>query len=92
MNYLLFVLKSAYKEFEERVGQTALPKGAKTELVLNAIRRATGAFRVAEVQRQCPGVSADLIRQVLKKLRAARKVKCLGRGQNAEWERTGKWK
>jgi Fic family protein len=92
VNYLLFILKSAYKEFEERVGQTASPKGAKTELVTAAIRRATGAFRVADVHSRCPGVSVDLIRQVLKNLRATRKVKCLGRGQNAEWERTGKWK
>ncbi|MGH7846616.1 MAG: Fic family protein [Candidatus Binatia bacterium] len=51
VNYLLFILKSAYKEFEERVGQTASPKGAKTELVLNAIRRETGEFRLADIER-----------------------------------------
>ena len=92
VNYLLFVLKSAYKEFEERVGQTASPRGAKTELVTAAIHRFTGSFRVSDVQRECPGVSVDLIRQVLKNLRSGGRVKCLGRGQNAKWERTGKWK
>jgi hypothetical protein len=34
----------------------------------------------------------DLIRSVLKNLRSYRKVKCLGRGQNAEWAKTAKWK
>ena len=92
MNYLLFILKSAYKEFEERVGQTASPKGAKTELVTAAIRRFAGPFRVSDVQRECAGVSVDLIRQVLKNLRSRGRVKCLGRGQSAAWQRTAKWK
>jgi hypothetical protein len=34
----------------------------------------------------------DLIRSVLKNLRSSGKVKCLGRGQSAEWEKTAKWK
>ena len=92
VNYLLYILKSAYKEFEERVGQTASPKGAKTELIISAVGRSTGPFRVADIQRECPGVSVDLIRQVLKNLRGGRRVECLGRGQNAEWQKTGKWK
>jgi len=91
VNYLLFILKTAYREFEERVGQIASPRGAKTELVVAAIERASGVFRVADLQRSCPGVGLDLIRSVLKKLRAAGKVECLGRGQNAQWRRKGKW-
>lgn len=92
VNYLLFILKSAYKEFEERVGQTASPKGAKTELVTTAIRRFAGPFRISDIQRDCPGVSVDLIRRVLKNSRSVGRVKCLGRGQSAEWQRTAKWK
>jgi fido (protein-threonine AMPylation protein) len=91
VNYVLFILKTAYREFEERVGQTASPKGAKTALVTSVIVRVAGPFRVADIQRECPGVSVDLIRQVLKKLRSAGQVKCLGRGQNAEWQKTNKW-
>ena len=91
-NYLLFILKNGYREFEERVGQTASPKGAKTEIVTSVIRRFAGSFRVANIQRECPGVSVDLIRRVLKNLRAAGRVRCLGRGQSAEWQRTAKWK
>jgi len=89
VGYLLYILKSAYREFEERVGQVASPRGAKTELVLAAIERQAGAFRVADLQKECPGVSIDLIRGVLKKLRAAGKAECLGRGQSAQWSKAG---
>ena len=88
---MLFVLKTAYKEFEERLGQTAAPRGEKTELVIRTILNAQGTFRVADLQRQCPGVSVDLIRATLKKLRAAGRVECLGRGQSAEWKRKARW-
>ena len=90
INYVLFILKSVYREFEERVGQLRSPKGAKTELITTAIERAIGPFRVADIQRECPGVSVDMIRQVLKNLRKAGQVECLGRGQNAQWQKTKK--
>lgn len=90
VNFLLYILKHAYREFEERIGQTASPKGAKTELVLAAIRRMRGPFRIADIQKECPGVGLDWIRVFLKKLRTAGFVECLGRGQRAQWRRTGK--
>ena len=92
INYTLYTLKTAYREFEERVGQIASPKGAKTELVTTAIRRHLAPFRISDIQKECPGVSLFLIRSVLKNLRSSGKVKCLGRGQSAEWEKTARWK
>jgi len=92
VNYILYILKTAYREFEERVGQITSPKGAKTELVMSIIRRHLSPFRISDIQKECPGVSLDLIRLVLKNLRSSGKVKCLGRGQSAEWEKTAKWK
>ena len=92
VNFVLYTLKTAYREFEERVGQIASPRGAKTELVISVIGRHPGPFRISDIQKECPGVSVDLIRSVLKNLRSSGKVKCLGRGQNAEWEKTTKWK
>ena len=92
INYLLYILKTAYQEFESRVGQMKSPRGAKTELVIGVIDRAGSAFRVSDLQKECPGVSVDLIRQLLKRLRASGRVQCLGRGQNAEWKKTRKWR
>jgi Fic family protein len=89
VNYLLFILKHAYREFEERVGQLSSPRGSKTEMIISAIDRSVGSFRVADIQRQCPGVSLDMIRKVLKDLRP--QVECLGRGKDARWEKTAKW-
>lgn len=89
INYLLFILKQAYKQFEERAGQLSSPRGSKTEMIISAIDRSVVPFRVADIQRQCPGVSLDLIRKVLKDLRP--QVECLGRGKDAKWEKTAKW-
>lgn len=91
INYVLYTLKTAYREFEERVGQLRSPKGAKTEIIITAIERTFEPFRITDIQRECPGVSVDMIRQVLKKLRKTGQVECLGRGQNARWQKTGKW-
>ena len=87
INFCLYTLVDAYREFERRAGETASPKGAKTELILQAVRTITSPFRLAELQRTCPGVSIDLIRRVLKRLRGEGKVECLGRGQQAQWRR-----
>ncbi|HJT21807.1 MAG TPA: hypothetical protein VJ746_15125 [Nitrospira sp.] len=57
----------------------------------SAIRRSIGNFRIADIQRKCAGVSLGLIRQVLKTLRKAQRIECLGRGQSAEWRWTGRW-
>jgi Fic family protein len=90
INYLLFTFKQAYTEFEERLGQIKSPRGSKTELVIRAIQRQPGAFRVSDVQRDCPNVSIDMIRRVMKELRKTGAVKCLGLGPAAQWQRTGK--
>jgi Fic family protein len=87
INYLLFILKSCYREFEARLGQIKSPRGAKTELITMAVERTAGPFRISDIQRECPGVSVDMIRRVLKALRADGGVECLGRGQNAQWQK-----
>lgn len=92
IGYLLHILKLAYQEFEERIGEIPAPRGSKTALVTAAINRQTSPFRIADLQQACPGVSIDLIRRVLKILREERRVKCLGRGQNAQWSRVGRSK
>ena len=90
VNYILHVLKTAYREFEDRLGQVASRRGEKTELVRRAVAGKTQPFRIADLQKDCPGVSMDMIRHVLKALRAQGKVECLGRGQGARWRQTAK--
>ncbi len=91
INYLLFIIKTAYKEFEECLGRVGTARGEKTELVLRTIDRFPGGFRVADIQKQCSGVSVDMIRRVLKNLRVKKQVECLGRGQTAQWRKAKKW-
>jgi Fic family protein len=91
INFILFIIKAAYKEFEERLGQLAGPKGEKKNLVLKAIDKADGTFKISDLRNACPSVSVDMIRLVLKDLRANKQVECLGRGQSAEWQKTGTW-
>jgi Fic family protein len=89
INYVLFILKTAYKEFEERVGQVKSPRGAKTSLVEAAINSFAGDFTLADLERACPGVSRDMVRRVLRDLQKAGQVECLGRGPGAPWQRRG---
>ena len=90
LNYVLYILKTAYREFEDCLGQTRAPRGEKSEVVVNAIHRAAGDFSIADLQRECPGVSVDMIRHVLKGLRRKEVVECFGRGRGARWRRREK--
>lgn len=89
LNFLLFILKQACKEFEQRVGQLKSPRGEKTALVEEAIARQTGLFSLSDLQSACPSVSVDLIRSVLKRLKGA-SIECLGRGHTAKWRKKTK--
>lgn len=88
IHFILYILRSAYREFEERLSKVQSPKGEKTSLIRQAVDQAEGAFSVSDLQRRFPNVSVDMIRRVLKNLRADGKVECLGRGQNAKWRKT----
>ena len=89
INFVLYTLKTAYREFEERVGQIKGPRGSKTELVETAIRMFSKPFMVSDLERSCPGVSRDMIRKVLRDLQKSGQVECLGRGPGAPWRRKG---
>jgi Fic family protein len=89
MNYILFILKTAYREFEERVGQIKSPRGAKTDLVDAAIKGFSREFSLNDLEKACPGVSRDMIRRVLRDLQKGKKVECLGRGPGALWRKKG---
>jgi Fic family protein len=88
-SYFVGILRSAYREFEERVGTVRAPRGAKTETVRRAILAFPGEFRISDVERACPGVSRDMIRLVLRALQEEKRIVCLGRGRSAKWRRIG---
>ena len=87
INYLLFILKTAYREFEERASHLSAPKGAKTEMVISAVDSFYGSFSISDLQRKCPTVSVHMIRKILKELSKKGKVRSSGRGPNARWEK-----
>jgi Fic family protein len=89
INFLLSVLRTAYREFEERYGHTTSPRGEKTEIIVAAIRRTSGDFSIASLQRECPGVSLDMIRHVLGEMRRDGQVECVRRGRGSLWRRRG---
>jgi Fic family protein len=85
INFILNILKNAYQEFEERVGQIAEPKGAKAELVRSAVRKRRGEFRLSDIEHACPGVGREWIRTVLADMRKDGELTCKGRGVAARW-------
>lgn len=89
--YFLGTLTAAYKEFESRVGTLTTAKGAKREMVRNAIERLPARFKFADVQRACPGVSYPTLKRALADLKSEGRLRCLGKGRDAHWERIGSW-
>ena len=93
VNYVLYILKTAYREFADRLGEIKAPRGAKQQQVLAGIERMMaepgGGFTISELERICPGVSRDMVRRVLRQQQAAGVVECQGRGPAATWRKKG---
>ena len=87
VNYLLFILKESYREFEQRVGEVRAERGAKTALVKGAVSRTDGLFTLSDIESQCPGVSRDMIRRVLWDMQKSGGVECVKRGPGATWRK-----
>ncbi len=88
INYVLWVLKHAYDEFERRVGDTGDEPGAKEALVRDVIARSAGPFRLADIENACPGVGRDWIRAILRGMKRSGDLRSFGHGAGAKWERT----
>ena len=85
MTYFWGVLLRAYSEFEGRVGTLRTARGAKAELVERAIDRRIASFAISDLERDCPGVSRDMVRHVLRRLRNEGRVAVQGKGRGAKW-------
>ncbi|MBN1760655.1 MAG: Fic family protein [Chitinispirillaceae bacterium] len=86
-NYFIGMLTAAYKEFEERVGTITTVRGAKRVMVENAILHLPNRFRIADIQRACPAVSYPTLKRALSNMANKKRIRCLGKGRDAEWER-----
>ena len=85
LRYFWGTLLRAYKEFAERVGEIRTTKGAKTQQIIELINRKITPFAISDLERELPGVSRDMIRKVLRSLKARGKVIVQGEGRNAKW-------
>ena len=89
INYLMFILKTGYREFESRLDSEESPRGAKTEIIEAAIKSFPNEFTLAGLECACPGISHDMIRKVLRMKQQTGEVACLGRGPGARWGKRG---
>jgi Fic family protein len=89
LNYFWGVLIRAYKEFEERVGTLGTGRGSKTEQIQAAVARRVTPFAISEIEADCPGVSRDMIRVVLRRMRDHGVLRSEGRGPGARWVKSG---
>jgi hypothetical protein len=85
--YFLTVMRSAYREFEQRVEGYSAKRGAKTQAVEAAIRQLPGRFTITELERLCPAVSRDMVRTILNSLRRQNRLTVEKRGRYAVWRK-----
>jgi len=88
--FLGVVVLSAYREFEARAGVITSRRGGQSQRVIQAVERLPVPFRVRDVEKMSPGVSRPTINRVLQSLRKEGKIRALGKGRDAAWERVGK--
>lgn len=87
IEYYYSILLAAYDEFEQRANILVSGRGSKTGMVKNAIAGFVSDFTVSDIQQACPLVSIDMIRHILKQLKADGQIEIISRGQHARWRK-----
>ncbi len=87
LNYFWGTLIRAYKEFEDRLGAVKPGKGSKTNQIRDAVNRRFGPFAISDIEMDCPNISRDMIRLVLRKLKEEGLIQLKGKGRGAKWLR-----
>ena len=85
LSYFLQILLSAHLELEARLQGLRGKRGDKSVLVRHSILAQVGLFSLADVEAVNEPISPDLVRLVLRKLRAEGKVQMNGRGRGARY-------
>jgi Fic family protein len=83
------MLVKAYRDFEERVGVTSARRGAKRDMIRDAVKRLPRQFRYADLERALPAVSRPTIARALRELRGEGAIRCVKPGRDAAWEKIG---
>ena len=84
-NYFLGTVLAAYKEFEGRAENIKPARGAKTQMITQAIEKQIGEFTLSDIEKACPSASRDMIKIVFRELQNGKKIRCLGKGKAAKW-------
>jgi len=87
LNYFWGVMLRAYREFEERVGEVKKRKGSKSEQVREIVLAKQMPFSISEVEADCPGVSRETVRIVLRQMGREGLIASTGKGRSAKWVR-----
>ena len=87
LEYFWGVMLRAYKAFEDRVGNIDTGSGSKSKRVRHAINRKVQSFRITDLEKECPDVSRETIRRVLRDMKKEGLIELRGRGRGARWRR-----
>lgn len=87
LRYWWGTLLKAYGELEERLELIGTGKGSKTQQVRAAVERRAAPFAISELVRDCPGVSKEMVRHVLRQMRDEGLLVSEGKGRGARWRK-----
>jgi Fic family protein len=87
LNYFWGVMLRGYREFEERVAEVRDRKGSKSGRVREAVMARQAPFSISEIEADCPGVSRETVRLVLRGLSREGLIASTGKGRSAKWVR-----
>lgn len=85
LDYFWGALLRASKEFEERVGTYTHARGNKGDRVRAQVLQRTQSFSISEIEESCPGISRDMVRLVLRAMKAEGLIEPTGKGRGARW-------
>lgn len=85
LDYFWGAMLRAYKEFEERVGTYTHGRGNKGDRVRAQVLQRTQPFSISEIEESCPGISRDMVRLVLRAMKAEGLIEPTGKGRSARW-------
>ena len=85
LDYFWGALARSYKEFEEHVGAFAHGRGSKGDRVRAEALKRKQPFAISEIEAAGPGVSHDMVRLVLRAMKADGLIASTGKGRSAKW-------